>query len=94
MGWVCVNFKKKKKNALGSDNVTSRSDETLFFVSSYADGAHEGSARVFQPISLVLLDITPMLPVLDGVVMELQDCALPLLRGELMAPPGAIGVLR
>lgn len=23
-----------------------------------------------------------MLPVLDGVVMELQDCALPLLRGE------------
>lgn len=36
---------------------------------------------VFQPIILVLLDIPPMLPVLDGVVMELQDCALPLLRG-------------
>ncbi|CAF89826.1 unnamed protein product, partial [Tetraodon nigroviridis] len=35
-----------------------------------------------QPIILVLLDISPMLPVLDGVVMELQDCALPLLRGE------------
>ncbi|KAG7283564.1 hypothetical protein CRUP_026491 [Coryphaenoides rupestris] len=33
-----------------------------------------------QPIVLVLLDIPPMLPVLDGVVMELQDCALPLLR--------------
>ncbi|KAG5855631.1 hypothetical protein ANANG_G00051130 [Anguilla anguilla] len=33
-----------------------------------------------QPIILVLLDIPPMLPVLDGVVMELQDCALPLLR--------------
>ncbi|KAK2921622.1 hypothetical protein Q8A73_001107 [Channa argus] len=33
-----------------------------------------------QPIVLLLLDITPMLPVLDGVVMELQDCALPLLR--------------
>ncbi|GLD69621.1 UTP--glucose-1-phosphate uridylyltransferase-like isoform X1, partial [Lates japonicus] len=33
-----------------------------------------------QPIILLLLDITPMLPVLDGVVMELQDCALPLLR--------------
>uniref|UniRef100_A0AAQ4RYW5 Malate dehydrogenase n=1 Tax=Gasterosteus aculeatus aculeatus TaxID=481459 RepID=A0AAQ4RYW5_GASAC len=32
-----------------------------------------------QPIILVLLDIPPMLPVLDGVVMELQDCALPLL---------------
>ncbi|KAJ8002145.1 hypothetical protein DPEC_G00176780 [Dallia pectoralis] len=33
-----------------------------------------------QPVILVLLDIPPMLPVLDGVVMELQDCALPLLR--------------
>ncbi|KAM6923132.1 malate dehydrogenase 1Ab, NAD (soluble) isoform 1-T2 [Lycodopsis pacificus] len=33
-----------------------------------------------QPVVLLLLDITPMLPVLDGVVMELQDCALPLLR--------------
>merc|ERR1712131_480552 len=38
-----------------------------------------------QPIILVLLDITPMLPVLDGVVMELQDCALPLLR-EVILP--------
>lgn len=35
-----------------------------------------------QPIVLLLLDITPMLPVLDGVVMELQDCALPLLKGN------------
>ncbi|TSU37050.1 Malate dehydrogenase, cytoplasmic [Bagarius yarrelli] len=33
-----------------------------------------------QTIILVLLDIPPMLPVLDGVVMELQDCALPLLK--------------
>ncbi|XP_005989614.1 malate dehydrogenase 1Ab, NAD (soluble) [Latimeria chalumnae] len=33
-----------------------------------------------QPLSLVLLDITPMMGVLEGVVMELQDCALPLLR--------------
>ncbi|XP_069811390.1 malate dehydrogenase, cytoplasmic [Dendropsophus ebraccatus] len=32
-----------------------------------------------QPISLSLLDITPMMGVLGGVVMELQDCALPLL---------------
>ncbi|XP_024152662.1 malate dehydrogenase 1Ab, NAD (soluble) [Oryzias melastigma] len=37
-----------------------------------------------QPIVLLLLDITPMLPVLEGVVMELQDCALPLLR-EIVA---------
>lgn len=35
-----------------------------------------------QPIILLLLDITSMLPVLEGVVMELQDCALPLLRGK------------
>lgn len=33
-----------------------------------------------QPVILLLLDITPMLPVLEGVVMELQDCALPLLK--------------
>lgn len=39
-----------------------------------------------QPIILVLLDIPPMVPVLEGVVMELQDCALPLLRGESAAP--------
>ncbi|XP_056423963.1 malate dehydrogenase, cytoplasmic [Hyla sarda] len=32
-----------------------------------------------QPLVLVLLDITPMMGVLDGVVMELQDTALPLL---------------
>lgn len=33
-----------------------------------------------QPLILHLLDIPPMLGVLDGVVMELADCALPLLR--------------
>ena len=33
-----------------------------------------------QPLSLHLLDIEPMMGVLSGVVMELQDCALPLLR--------------
>uniref|UniRef100_A0A3Q3RBL5 Malate dehydrogenase, cytoplasmic n=1 Tax=Monopterus albus TaxID=43700 RepID=A0A3Q3RBL5_MONAL len=36
-----------------------------------------------QPVILLLLDITPMLTVLNGVVMELQDCALPLLRGNI-----------
>ena len=34
-----------------------------------------------QPISLVLLDIEAMMGVLKGVVMELIDCALPLLTG-------------
>ncbi|KAM3932460.1 malate dehydrogenase, cytoplasmic [Leptodactylus fuscus] len=33
-----------------------------------------------QPLVLKLLDITPMMGVLQGVVMELQDCALPLLK--------------
>ncbi|XP_068182788.1 malate dehydrogenase, cytoplasmic-like [Antennarius striatus] len=37
-----------------------------------------------QPIILVLLDIPPMMPVLDGVVMELQDCALPLLTDVIL----------
>eukprot|EP00918_Siedleckia_nematoides_P080456 GHVU01176524.1.p1 GENE.GHVU01176524.1~~GHVU01176524.1.p1 ORF type:complete len:369 (+),score=45.61 GHVU01176524.1:107-1108(+) len=32
-----------------------------------------------QPIKLVLLDIETMMGVLNGVVMELNDCALPLL---------------
>ncbi|XP_038663732.1 LOW QUALITY PROTEIN: malate dehydrogenase 1Ab, NAD (soluble) [Scyliorhinus canicula] len=33
-----------------------------------------------QHLFLVLLDITPMMPVLDGVVMEIRDCALPLVQ--------------
>jgi len=32
------------------------------------------------PIALQLLDIDPALPALEGVVMELDDCAFPLLR--------------
>uniref|UniRef100_A0A6G1SPA8 Malate dehydrogenase n=1 Tax=Aceria tosichella TaxID=561515 RepID=A0A6G1SPA8_9ACAR len=34
-----------------------------------------------QPIVLHLLDIPPMKTVLDGVVMEIEDCSFPLLRG-------------
>jgi malate dehydrogenase len=34
-----------------------------------------------QPVILHLLEITPALPALNGVVMELQDCAFPLLAG-------------
>jgi len=33
-----------------------------------------------QPVILQMLDITPALPALNGVVMELDDCALPLLQ--------------
>jgi malate dehydrogenase len=34
-----------------------------------------------QPVILQLLEITPALPTLEGVVMELKDCAFPLLSG-------------
>ncbi len=34
-----------------------------------------------QPVILHLLEITPALPALRGVVMELNDCAFPLLQG-------------
>lgn len=34
-----------------------------------------------QPVSLRLIEIAPALPALQGVVMELDDCAFPLLQG-------------
>ncbi len=34
-----------------------------------------------QPVMLQLLEIPPVLPALEGVVMELKDCAFPLLSG-------------
>ncbi|MFA5504657.1 MAG: malate dehydrogenase [Vulcanimicrobiota bacterium] len=34
-----------------------------------------------QPVILQLIEITPALQALNGVVMELNDCAFPLLRG-------------
>jgi malate dehydrogenase len=36
-----------------------------------------------QPVILQLLEITPALGALDGVVMELEDCAFPLLAGTV-----------
>ncbi len=33
-----------------------------------------------QPVNLHLLEITPALPTLQGVVMELTDCAFPTLN--------------
>src|SRR5262247_560868 len=36
-----------------------------------------------QPVILQLLEITPALPALKGVVMELDDCAFPLLHGAV-----------
>ena len=43
-----------------------------------ASGAMFGSD---QPVILHLIEIEPALPALNGVVMELDDCAFPLLKG-------------
>jgi malate dehydrogenase len=37
-----------------------------------------------QPLFLHLLDITPMLGVLGGLVMEIDDCSFPLVRGVVI----------
>ncbi|XP_016964567.1 malate dehydrogenase, cytoplasmic [Drosophila biarmipes] len=44
-----------------------------------------------QPIVLHLLDIPPMVGVLEGVVMELADCALPLLVEVVPTTDPAVG---
>ena len=46
-----------------------------FRVASGAD-----ARRRDQPVNLHLLEITPALPALHGVVMELNDCAFPTLN--------------
>lgn len=43
-----------------------------------------------QKLVLHLLDIPPMMEVLNGVVMELADCALPLLAGVVPTADPAV----
>jgi malate dehydrogenase len=43
-----------------------------------------------QPINLQLLEITPALPTLGGVVMELNDCALPTLNKVIATDDTAV----
>lgn len=43
-----------------------------------------------QPVILQLLEITPALEVLEGVVMELEDCAFPLLAGVMTSDQAKI----
>uniref|UniRef100_V5GL68 Malate dehydrogenase n=1 Tax=Anoplophora glabripennis TaxID=217634 RepID=V5GL68_ANOGL len=43
-----------------------------------------------QPLILHLLDIPPMMGVLEGVVMELADCALPLLQAVVPTADPAV----
>jgi malate dehydrogenase len=45
-----------------------------------ASGAAFGSQ---QPVALQLLEITPALPALGGTLMELEDCAFPLLTSAI-----------
>merc|ERR1712168_1039585 len=55
-----------------------------------------GSGAVFgpeQPVILHLLDITPMMGVLNGVCMEISDCALPLVR-DVVATDSAAEAFR
>jgi malate dehydrogenase len=42
-----------------------------------------------QPVVLQLLEITPMLPALQGTLMELDDCAFPLLAGMVATDQAA-----
>lgn len=52
-----------------------------------------GKGDVFgqnQPIILHLLDIPPMMEVLNGVVMEIADCALPLVHGVVPTADPAV----
>jgi malate dehydrogenase len=52
-----------------------------------ASGAMLGAE---QPINLHLLEITPALPTLGGVVMELNDCALPTLNRVVATDDAAV----
>lgn len=44
-----------------------------------------------QPVILQLLEITPALDALQGVVMELDDCAFPLLHGVVATDDANVG---
>ena len=52
------------------------------------------SGQVFgadQPVILHLIEIEPVLPALEGVVMELDDCAYPLLKGVVATASSDVG---
>lgn len=53
--------------------------------------AHGDVFGADQPVILHLLDIPPMMGVLEGVVMEIQDLALPLVRGVVPTADVSVG---
>ena len=46
-----------------------------------------------QPVILQLLEITPALKALQGVAMELDDCAFPLLAGIVTTDDPAVALV-
>ena len=44
-----------------------------------------------QPVALSLIEIEPGMKALEGVVMELDDCAFPLLKGIVMTDQPEVG---
>nr|APA34053.1 seminal fluid protein [Nilaparvata lugens] len=53
--------------------------------------AHGDVFGADQPVILHLLDIPPMMGVLEGVVMEIEDLALPLVRGVVPTADVSVG---
>ena len=47
-----------------------------------------------QPVNLSLLEITPALPALQGVVMEINDCAFPTLARVVATDDAKRGIPR
>ena len=43
-----------------------------------------------QPVILQMLEITPAMKALEGVAMELDDCAFPLLQGMVLADDASV----
>jgi len=44
-----------------------------------------------QPVILQMLEITPAMGALEGVAMELEDCAFPLLHGMVLTDDAGVG---
>lgn len=61
-------------DVFGKDQVSS-----VFFV------VHIVTFSFIQSVIVHLLDITPMMGVLQGVVMEIEDMSLPLVKGKILS---------
>ncbi len=73
---MCFSFCEKKPIRVAVTGAAGQIGYSLLF--RIASGAMFGPK---QPVILHLIEIPPALEALKGVVMELQDCAFPLLQG-------------